>query len=296
MDLAPFAGTNLGSDPTISRFDQNRPFPEFGAFIQKGRNDGKVWYNSLQALYQHRYKAGLNMSVAYTYSKMMEQWGFNDTQNYTLQRGLYTWDRPHAFKIGSVWELPFGKGRRLFNSSHPLWSRLASGWQHTTIFQYTSGRPWDLPGNVQYLREAKISNVDWSAPQIYGVKPCVARYNSDNSITLQQYSKDYGCTDYNFLILPRYAPRYTPYRDGRLRLHATPQTDMSINKTTQITERTSVQFRAEAFNIFNTFYFPLQNFDNNPDNSTFGSIIKGTVAQGNANFPRQIQLAVKFIF
>ena len=42
--------------------------------------------------------------------------------------------------------------------------------------------------------------------------------------------------------------------------------------------------------------FPLQQFNNNPDDSNFGTIIKSTVAQGNANFPRQIQFGVKFIF
>jgi hypothetical protein len=123
---------------------------------------------------------------------------------------------------------------------------------------------------------------------------------NDGSITPQAYSVAYGCgTDlstYNFMIQPSYAPRTTPFRDPRVRLHATPQFDMSINKTTRITEKTSVQFRAEAFNIMNTFYFPLQQFNNNPDDSNFGTIIKSTVAQGNANFPRQIQFGVKFIF
>ena len=110
----------------------------------------------------------------------------------------------------------------------------------------------------------------------------------------------YGCgsdvSTYNFLILPRYAPRETSFRDGRVRLHAAPQFDMSINKTTQIKEGLSVQFRAEAFNIMNTFYFPKGQFDNNPESTNFGSMIKGTVSQGNANFPRQVQFAVKFIF
>jgi hypothetical protein len=32
--------------------------------------------------------------------------------------------------------------------------------------------------------------------------------------------------------------------------------DMAINKTTRLTERTSLQFRAEVFNVFNTFRFP----------------------------------------
>jgi hypothetical protein len=119
---------------------------------------------------------------------------------------------------------------------------------------------------------------------------------TDNTITLQPYSVAYGCTDYNFLILPQYAPRETSNYDGRSRLHAVPQADMSLNKLTRITEKTAIQFRAEAFNVFNTFYFPLQQFNNNAENANFGQLIKETVAQGNANFPRQIQLAVKFIF
>jgi hypothetical protein len=57
-----------------------------------------------------------------------------------------------------------------------------------------------------------------------------------------------------------------------------------------------IQFRAEAFNFFNTFMFHRQLFNNNPEDANFGTIIKGTVAQGNANFPRHVQLAVKFIF
>jgi len=118
----------------------------------------------------------------------------------------------------------------------------------------------------------------------------------------QAYSTAYGCgTDlstYNFLSVPSslYAPRMSPLHFANLRLHATPQFDMSVNKMTRINEQMSVQFRAEAFNVMNTFYFPIQQFDNNPDNSTFGTINKGTIGQGNANFPRQVQLAVKFIF
>jgi hypothetical protein len=295
--LQQFAGTNLGSNPTISRFDLNRPFPEFTGFNEYGRNDGHVWYNSLQITYNQRYSGGLSLNGAYTFSKMIERWGFNDTQAGVLQQGVYPWDRPHAFKLGTVWELPFGKGRKFFNTSNAFLSRVASGWQHTMIFQYTSGRPWDMnSNNVQYVSEAKLPNIDWNASLIRGVQPCVARYNSDNSISLQPYSVAYGCTSYNFLILPRYAPHEAPYRDGRLRGNAEPQFDMSLNKTTQIRERMSIQFRAEAFNVFNKFYFPLENFVNDPNNANYGAIVKSSVSQGNANFPRQIQFAVKFIF
>ncbi len=307
--LPQFAGTGLGADPTVSRNQLARPFPEFTAFRQRGRNDGKAWYNSMQVTYQLRGWAGLNLNVAYTLSKLIEQGrnftdgsgndSFADNQRMIIQRGIYQFDRPHVVKIGSVWELPFGAGKRFPVTSSRFLSRVVSGWQHTMIFTYSSGRPWDLPGNVRYLKDAKL-DPDWSAATIQGVRPCVARYNSDGSITPQPYSIAYGCgsdiSTYNFMILPLYAPRETPFRDGRIRLHAAPQFDMSLNKTTRIRERWSVQFRAEAFNIMNTFYFPLQQFDNNANNATFGQIIKGTVAQGNANFPRQVQLAVKILF
>src|SRR3982074_1142519 len=126
--------------PTISRFNLNRPFPEFGSFQQRGRNDGKVWYNSMQIAYQIRGAAGMNLTFAYTFSKMIEQAAlsnsfmgagtsaFTDTQQQIPQRSVYAFDRPHVLKIGTVWELPFGKGKHFVNTSHPVLSRLVSGW------------------------------------------------------------------------------------------------------------------------------------------------------------------------
>ena len=294
--LAPFEGTSLGTSPTVARNALNRPFPAFGALTQNGRNDGKVWYDSLQLSLQRRSRNGLTLTFSYTLSKMIEQQGWLDAQRYVPQRGLYQYDRPHSIRAGSIWQLPFGRSQRFLNTSHPVWSRLVGGWEHTVSFQYSTGTPWALPGNVRYLKEGKLPDIDWSAPKIQAVRPCVARYNTDNTITLQPYSVAYGCTGYNFLILPQYAPREASNYDGRSRLHAVPQADMSLNKLTRITEKTAIQFRAEAFNVFNTFYFPLQQFNNNAENANFGQLIKETVAQGNANFPRQIQLAVKFIF
>jgi hypothetical protein len=213
-----------------------------------------------------------------------------------MQEGLYQYDRTHRVTVGAVYQLPFGEGRRLLNSSSRFWKRVASGWESTLMLQAQSGMPWALPGNVLYVKEAKLDNINWSAPRVYGVKPCVARWNDNGTITMQPFSTQYGCTDYNFLELPRYAPRLTPNYDGRLRLHTVPTADMSVNKLTRITEKTSIQFRAEAFNVFNTYYFYNANFNNNPESTTFGSLDKASVATGNANFPRYIQLGIKFIW
>src|SRR5262249_30248341 len=153
-------GTSFYTDPTIGIGQLQRPYPEFGGFTQYGRNDGKVWYNSLQVVYDWRGKGGLHLNFAYTLSKMVEQWGFNDNLNDVMQRGLYPNARPHSLKIGSVWELPFGKGKKLFNTSNRLLSRLVSGWEQTTVFVYNSGQPNDLPSNVIYIKDATIP-IDW---------------------------------------------------------------------------------------------------------------------------------------
>lgn len=294
--LEPFRGTDYFDSPTLSRWDLARPFPQFGTIVEGTLNEGAIWYNSLQIAYEMRSRAGLNLISTYTLSKQVERWGFNDVQQNIRQQGLYLADRPHRFTVGSVYELPFGQGRRWLNTSHPLWGRLISGWQNTVIFYWQSGRPWDLPNNVIYVKDARIKNIDWSAPKVYGVRPCVARLNDDGSITMQPFSVQAGCTDFNFLITPQFAPRFTTFRDGRIRLQTVPQADVSLIKNTYINERMRVEFRVEAFNVTNTYMFHRQNFNNNPNDANFGSIIKGSVGDGETNFPRQIQLAVKFIW
>jgi Carboxypeptidase regulatory-like domain len=318
--LPQFAGTGLGTDASTSRFNLSRPFPEFGQVNQRGRNDGKLWYNALQITYGIRAKAGLNVTFAYTYSKAIEQGGFdadnttdgnsnglngnssnqafNDIQRFVPERSLASYDRPNVFKISTVYELPFGRGKTFLAGSGRLVNALVGGWQHTMIFQYSSGRPWNSPDTVMYVRNAEIP-IDWNAPVIQAVRPCVAQLNDNGSTTLEPYSQSVpGCnlTNYNFLVLPRYAPRVTPFRDAHIRLDAEPQFDMSVSKSTRLTEKVSFQFRAEAFNVFNRFWMPLQQFTNDPLNAQFGQIIKGSAAQGNANFPRQIQLGFKLVF
>ena len=82
---------------------------------------------------------------------------------------------------------------------------------------------------------------------------------------MQSFSTKAGCSSYNFL-LPLFAPSAEPLYSGQIRTMSVPNADVSLNKTTRITERTSVQFRAEVFNVTNTF-----NFYQSQPNSTLTS-------------------------
>ena len=123
----------------MTRYNLARPFPEFGQVNQRGRNDGKLWYNALQITYGIRAKAGLNVTFAYTYSKAVEQGGFdadnttdnnanglngnnsnqafNDIQRFVPERSLTSYDRPNVFKVSTVYELPFGRGKTFLNGA-----------------------------------------------------------------------------------------------------------------------------------------------------------------------------------
>ncbi len=302
--LAPFLGTGLYSNATIAKSTLAQAFPAFGGITQVARNDAKTWYNSVQLAYEVRSRKGLNLIVSYTLSKQIDQNGWNDVYTDTMQRGPTSWDRTHVFTTSFVYELPFGPGRRLLGNSNRVLGRIAGGWEVNGMVTYGSGRPWALPGGL-YLKEAKNPAINWKESRVWGLQTsskngvsaaCVAKMNNDNSIVMQPFSANAGCTDYNFLATPSYAPRYVPSFDGRLRNMSQQNLDLSINKMTRITERTRIQFRAEAFNALNHYYINEQGFVNDLNNALFGSIDKATVGTRNTNAPRNIQFGVKFLW
>ncbi len=294
-NVAPFDGTTYYTNTTVSRANLLRPFPQFAALTEYMRNDGLSWYNSLQAVFNARTRKGINLNVNYTFAKNMLRTGFLDPQKGVQQQGLYDWDKPHRFVTSMISQLPFGRGKRWLNGSGGLASRLVRGWEANIIFQISSGRPWGLPQTIMYLKDARLP-LDWSRDTIQAVKPCVNRWNEDNTITMMPFSKDYGCTEANWLVVPRYNPRYAPNNDGRIRLQTVKMADVSLNKMTRIDERFSLQFRAEVFNIGNSFFITRAQFNNNAENSAFGSLIKAAVSAPDSNYPRQIQLGVKLLW
>lgn len=313
--LAPFIGTSFYTADTLSRWQLSRPYPQFGGFTEVARNDGRINYDSFQVTYEKRARSGLNMVATYTFSKQIEEWGFNDVQKSIEQRGLYTWDRPHRFTIGSVYQLPFGPGKKFLNVSNGFLGRLIGGWESSLILQMQSGRPWDLSGEIEWLSdEAILKDIQWKGTdQVWAFRTypdktnpavrsmCAARRNDNGTLSLTSYSANLdGCSLSNVDMIRRnasgFVPRYTSFRHPSIRLHSPPTADLSFNKTTKITETKSFQFRLEMFNFTNTFSYRVRNFTNNPDDRNFGSIVPRTAGDTEVAYPRHIQLGFKFIF
>ncbi|MBL8220660.1 MAG: hypothetical protein JNL62_15625, partial [Bryobacterales bacterium] len=92
------------------------------------------------------------------------------------------------------------------------------------------------------------------------------------------------------------ADRYLPNRSGQIRKQRLFNMDMAISKMTRISERVSFQFRMEAFNATNYYFFGRNDgFINNPNDPNFGTMFPN---QGNTQngYPRQIQLGFKVFF
>jgi hypothetical protein len=286
--LPALEGTSWYDSVTLSRGQLQRPYPQFGALTELMRNDGANFYNSLQSSFSVRTKR-TNLLANYTLAKNIDRNSFLDPLRGVLNSSLAAFDRTHRFVVSAVTPLPF------FRRATGWKGRMLKGWENSLILQTQSGRPWPLPGNVVYLKEARLP-IDWKQARIQAVAPCVQRWNENNTVTWQRFSQEAGCTEPNFLITPRFSARLTPLTDGRLRLQGTRSIDTSFNKTTAINERYRVQFRAEVFNLLNSFFVSNAAFNNNPEDVNFGSVIKAAVSAPNSNYPRQVQLAVKLIW
>jgi hypothetical protein len=292
-----FRGSNLFTNNTIDRWTANKPFPQFSRIRQRGINPGAIWYNSLQIQHQTRLRGGVNLLTTYTLSKQVERWGFIDQIRRIPQQGLYFQDRPHRFTAAGIWQLPFGRGRRWGSGAGGVLDRIIGGWEVTGFLTWQSGRPWDLPGETMFLSDPELEIDNWIQHRVQGVSPCVAQFrNNTRRFELQSYAVAAGCTSPVILHAPSYTGgRMQPSRSGQIRLHTSPNVDASVNKTTRITEGVSLQFRAEAFNATNTYFWGRENFVNNVGSNDFGAYFPRNASDQN-RYPRHIQLALKLLF
>src|SRR4029453_7651093 len=106
--------------------DQLRPWPHITGTFTYSDDIGMARYNAFQFKGQQRFSAGLSSMLSYTYSRSNDTssgWfnaengigGGGTVQNwYDMDnaRGTSSYDIPHLLTWATVWELPFGNGKR----------------------------------------------------------------------------------------------------------------------------------------------------------------------------------------
>lgn len=222
---APFNGTSYFSSPTLARSTLSAPYPQFGGITLDDANANLSWYNSVQVSYEVRARNGLTLVANWTLSKQIYQNGYNNIQKLVPERSIYQYDQPESIKATAVYELPFGRGKRFLNTSSRVFSPLVSRWEANVLFGYNSGIPWRLPSNFIYVKEAKLPHINWNSPIVQVVQPCVAQWNTNGTITMQSFSTKAGCTAYNFLSEPLFAPAAEPTYSRQIRTMSIPNAE-----------------------------------------------------------------------
>jgi Carboxypeptidase regulatory-like domain/TonB dependent receptor len=132
----------------------DRPYSNFQS-LAGSTNNAVSNYNSLQASITKRMTHGVSLSFNYVWSHMLDDmdssgWGSRagpqDFQIANLPGANYSnsnFDVRHAFKGYAVYELPFGRGKKLLNSS-ALLDELVGGWQLSGTLVLSTGNPFTV--------------------------------------------------------------------------------------------------------------------------------------------------------
>jgi hypothetical protein len=200
--------------------------------------------------------------------------GIQNPANLRLYRGNSDFDIRHSLILSWSYELPFGRGKQFLAGSRGLRQILAGGWRLNGIDTFTTGAPF-TPVMVSSLLNSGSAG-QW--PNRIGpgtlADPTIQHWY-DPTAFVSPGNYTFGNSGRNILTGP-----------------GTKQFDLSMFKDFYFREnREHLQFRAEAFNVFNTPQF------NNP-NTQIGNPAAGTITSAGAPLlfqrtSRQIQLALK---
>jgi hypothetical protein len=270
-------------DPTRpTPIASRRPFPLWAAGNLITRF-GASNYHGFLARLERSFSEGLHFLIAYTGAKAIDNSSFAGNigsqpatpQNpYDLrnEKGLSYFDVPHHLAISTVWDLPFGPGKR-WGSSRGLLARLLGDWQLTTISHFQSGNPWSV------LVAGDVANVGGGGqradlvgdPFPAGFEPGgPARLRFDRSAFAVPARGTFGNTGRNII-------RDAPVNNW----------DIGIFKNFRFGESTRLEFRTELFNAFNHTQF--NQFSNTVNSATFGTWT-------SAAEPRIIQFGLKLVY
>ncbi|HYI95616.1 MAG TPA: carboxypeptidase regulatory-like domain-containing protein [Bryobacteraceae bacterium] len=272
-----------------------RPYPQFQNIDTRsggGDHSGHSTYHSGMLRFERRYSKGIQFQTSYVFSKLLtdadsywsDSYGFAmDHYNRGLEKSIGAFDVTHNFKLGGVWELPFGKGRAFMNGGGPL-NWVLGGWRMSGIATYSSGQP------------AAISTSNGLPLFAGGNRPIVTTYDGwrpewkgdsfDPGVdrTIQPASFFPAQPANTFGNMTRFNPKYRSF--------ANLNENISLAKSFQVQEQVRLDFRAEFFNAFNRTRFGLGSLG--LQSQTFG--VLSQTAGDQANSPRQIQLALKLYF
>jgi len=236
-------------------------------------------YNGLQTTAQLRVTHGLMLYGFYTFSHTFDsvqldntttQGGAQDMTNLALERGPADFDLRHQFVTALVWQLNY------YHRDHFFARQLANGWTFSPIINIHSGFPFtvldgkdaNLTGNSSAER----------AQLVAGQNPVLSNRTAAEWFNTAAFSQNAAV---NGISIDGNSGR------NMLRGPTFKDVDLAISRDFVFKERVDLQFRADAYNVFNIVSL-------NAPGATVGSATFGVITSASAM--RQLQLGLKLSF
>jgi hypothetical protein len=297
-------GYNTAAASTTPVAQQTNPYPDqiFGGVGTFLKSTGWANYNALQAKLTYPSYKGLAVNAAFTYSQTLAFSSCNgdfsnqciqNIYNYSGDYGPSYLNIPLIFTLNANYVLPFGKGQAYVNSGPA--ALILGGWQINTILAIRSG----LPANPTNGANSDTANtgdgnneqrVNYVGNPEKGAPHSKAAWWNPTAFALPA-NGTFGNAGINSLTGPSY------WND-----------DLSLFKDIPLTEKYKLQFRAEAFDVFNhpNLGLPGNGYQANFSGTTTTNgvttykngfnLITNTVASTGPGASRSLQLALKLLF
>jgi hypothetical protein len=286
----PMIPNRINCNPGTTGRQGQRLKPGPSAFFRVA--DSTSDYHGVIFRVEKRFSQGLAFTAGYTFSKSLDTASsLNETRSnptqavdnfrIDLERGRSDFNTPHRFVVSSLWELPFGKGRRWLQDGAA--NAILGGWQIGGILTFQSGVPLTgrspvAEGSVGTGKASQIQRAD-----VVG---------DPNNVPGGRRPERWFNTA-AFALPPTFrdaAGVYTIVGNGARNIIDGPpfkNFDMTLQKDIRFAERHSIVFRTDFFN-----------FTNHPNFLNPG-IMLGTPNFGvitEARPPRQIQFSLRYSF
>jgi hypothetical protein len=256
------------------------PYPQYPTDMAIVLDAGNASYNGMLAKLQKRLSQDLYFLASYTYSKSMDLCSeggacstVQDTYNRQTSWGPADFDVRQMFVLSGTYQVPVGKGRRFLPRSGKLIDAIAGGWSISGIQSVVTGLPFSVTAGADVANTGEPAG-DERAEVVENPFTGFTRSRLEwfNRAAFQLPATDtFGNSGKNILRGPRHT-----------------NLDFGAHKEFSVTERFTLQFRAEFFNALNHTQFGL------PNANVSAGVNLGLIT--TANPPRIIQFALKLSY
>jgi hypothetical protein len=227
-------------------------------------------YDSLQAKLEKRYSMGIVSTVAYTFSHNRDNstglfgnpgdqrgnvGGPLNALNLNADRADSALDHRHTFVASTLWDLPFGKGKKFGGSVSEMADKVVGGWQWNVVFNGTTGQHFTVVSSGRPANQVGPAYLNGFLNPASFTDASNTTNPTPGSICYTNLAGNpfcYGNSGRNHFTGPGYF-----------------RTDMSVFKNITITERVKMQIGLEGFNMFNQANALVPNTDRGGGNFGF---------------------------